>query len=377
MRIAHISDCYLPRLGGIEVQVRSLATRQHAAGDDVRVITATPGHDGVRSGLDHVDGLPVHRVAARIPFELPVHPRTGHHVTAILEADPVDVVHVHAGVVSPFAWSGLKAAVDAGVPALVTVHSVWGGGARPAFRAADTLVHWSRWGVQLSAVSSIAAQRIAAVTRDEVLVVPNGIDAAAWTVAPVPGADDELRVVAVMRLAPRKRAMPLLRALDGAAGALAPQIRLVAIVVGEGPERRRLERFLAQHGRHESVQLPGRLTHEQILDVFARSDVFVQPSVKESFGLAALEARTAGLPVVARAQTGITEFVTDGVEGLLAADDAGLADALVRLGRDPGLRQRIAAHNRAVEPAQTWPHVLRAVRDAYDAAILRRVTTDT
>lgn len=376
MRIAHISDCYLPRLGGIEVQVRALATRQHAAGDDVRVITATPGHDGVRSGLDRVDGLPVHRVAARIPFELPVHPRTGHHVGAILDTDPVDVVHVHAGVVSPFAWSGLKAAVDAGVPALVTVHSVWGGGARPAFRASDALLRWSRWGVQLSAVSRIAAQRIEAVTGETVLVVPNGIDPASWTVEAVPGPPDVLRVVAVMRLAPRKRALPLVKVLDAAARALEPQVRLEATVVGDGPERRRLERYLAQHGLDRRVRLPGRLTHEQILDVFAHSDAFVQPSVKESFGLAALEARTAGLPVVARSQTGITEFVTDGVEGLLADDDAGLADALVQLGRAPVQRQRMAAHNRSVEPSQTWPGVLRVVRDAYDAAILRRVTTD-
>jgi glycosyltransferase involved in cell wall biosynthesis len=195
-------------------------------------------------------------------------------------------------------------------------------------------------------------------------------------VQPVPGRDDELRVVAVMRLAPRKRAMPLMRILDEASRTLAPDVRLTATVVGDGPERTRVERFVAQHGLHDRVDLPGRLTHEQILAAFAHADVFVQPSVKESFGLAALEARTAGLPVVAREQTGITEFVTDGVEGLLAHDDAGLALALVRLGRDPALRSRMAAHNREVPPAQTWPQVLRVVRDAYDAAILRRVTTD-
>jgi glycosyltransferase involved in cell wall biosynthesis len=376
VRIAHVSDCYLPRLGGIEVQVRALATRQRDAGDDVRVITATPGHDGVRSGLDVVDGLPVHRVAARLPFELPVHPRTGHHVGAILRDDPVDVVHVHAGVVSPFAWSGMRAAVSAGFPVLVTVHSVWGAGARPGFRAADLLTRWSGWGVQVSAVSRVAADRIESVIDQEVLVVPNGIDPAGWRVDPVPGGPDELRVAAVMRLAPRKRAAPLMRVLHEASEALAPDVRLTAVVVGDGPERTRLERYLARTGLAAAVDLPGRLTHEQILAVFGRSDVFVQPSVKESFGLAALEARTAGLPVVARSQTGIGEFVTDGVEGLLAPDDAGLVAALVRLGRDPGLRAGMAAHNRSVEPAQTWPGVLRVVRDAYDAAVLQRATTD-
>jgi hypothetical protein len=77
VRIAHVSDCYAPRTGGIETQVAALATRQSLAGEDVRVITATPGHDAVFSGDDVVDRITVHRLAARIPFELPIHPRTG------------------------------------------------------------------------------------------------------------------------------------------------------------------------------------------------------------------------------------------------------------------------------------------------------------
>ncbi|MEZ5116393.1 MAG: glycosyltransferase family 4 protein [Candidatus Nanopelagicales bacterium] len=374
MRIAHVSDCYLPRLGGIEVQVRALATRQAAAGDDVRVITATPGHDGVRAGDDLVDGIPVHRVAANIPFELPVHPRTAHHVTRLLRDHPVDVVHVHAGVVSPFAWGGIRAAVGLGLPVLVTVHSVWGPGARPAFRIADVLVHWSDRGVQLSAVSRIAAARIEAVVGEghPVLVVPNGIDPALWPPHPPHPAPGRLRVVSVMRLAPRKRAMPLLRVLHQASVRLDPAATLTAQLVGDGPERGRLERFLRDHDLAGRVTLTGRLGHDEILDLYARSDVFVQPSVRESFGLAALEARTAGLPVVARSQTGIGEFVADGVDGFLAPDDEGLADALVRLGRDPALTAAIAAHNATHPPAQTWPYVLDVVADAYAQALARR-----
>src|ERR1700726_4568638 len=51
MRIAHVSDCYLPRLGGIELQVHDLAERQAAAGHEVTVITTTAGPDpGLRAG---------------------------------------------------------------------------------------------------------------------------------------------------------------------------------------------------------------------------------------------------------------------------------------------------------------------------------------
>ena len=373
MRIAHVSDCYAPRTGGIETQVRALAGRQAAAGDDVRVITATPGHAGVFAGDDVVDGLPVHRVAANLPFELPIHPRTRREVGLLLDAHPVDVVHVHAGVVSPFAWGAVRAAAERHLPTLVTVHSVWGPMARPGFGLSDALVRWSRWGVTLSAVSDVAAARIrASVPRaGEVLVVPNGIDPDQWRVDHVAGDPGVLRVCTVMRMAPRKRTLPLVRILEQAQRGLAGHARLTATLVGDGPERGRAEKHVRDHALGDAIRFTGRLDRDGILDVFGRSDVYLQPSVRESFGLAALEARSAGLPVVARSQTGTTQFVQEGIEGLLADDDEGLAAALVRLGRDRDLLSRMAQHNRSVPPQEAWPEVLEVVDAAYARARAR------
>lgn len=370
VRIAHVSDCYAPRTGGIETQVRALAGRQAAAGDDVRVITATPGHEGVFAGADEVDGLPVHRVAARIPFELPIHPRTRREVGRLLDADPVDVVHVHAGAISPFAWGAVRAAAERHLPTLVTVHSVWGPLAQPGFGLSDALLRWTQWGVTLSAVSSMAAQRIAAALprAGEVLVVPNGIDPAEWQAPRVPGDPAQLRVCTVMRMAPRKRSLPLVKILAAASAGLAPGVELTATLVGDGPERGRAESYVADQRLADRIRFTGRLDHAAILRVLGDSDVYLQPSVRESFGLAALEARTAGLPVVARSQTGTTEFVRDGVEGLLADDDPGLVRALITLGRNPSLRTEIQDHNRDIPPAQAWPDVLAAVSAAYARA---------
>jgi glycosyltransferase involved in cell wall biosynthesis len=370
VRIAHVSDCYAPRTGGIETQVRALAARQAAHGDHVRVITATPGHAGVFAGDDVVDGLPVHRVAAHLPFELPVHPRTVTEVGRLLDTHRVDVVHVHAGVVSPFAWGAVRAATRRRIPTVVTVHSVWGPLARPGFGLSDGLVRWSRWGVTLSAVSGVAAQRIAAAVprSGDVLVVPNGIDPADWLVEPR-GADHSLlRIVTVMRMAPRKRTLPLVRIIESAAAQLGPRVRVTATLVGDGPERARAEKHVNEQGLTGVVRFTGRLDRDAIRAVFAESDVYLQPSVKESFGLAALEGRAAGLPVVARSQTGTTQFVQHEVQGLLADDDAGLVRSLVRLGRDRPLLERLAHHNRSVPPQDSWPHVLEIVRDAYARA---------
>ena len=371
MRIAHVSDCYAPRTGGIESQVRALAGRQAASGDDVRIITATPGHAGVFAGLDRVDGLAVHRLAMDLPFELPIHLRTRREVGAVLDRDPVDVVHVHAGVVSPFAWGAVRAAAERRLPTLVTVHSVWGPLARPGFGLADALVRWSRWGVTLSAVSGVAAERIrrALPRAGEVLVVPNGIDPEQWRVASSSSDPEALRVVTVMRMAPRKRTLPLVRILAAAHRGLAVSgVRLTASLVGDGPERARAERYVRDQGLDEVLRFTGRLDRPGILEVFAGSDVYLQPSVRESFGLAALEARTAGLPVIARTQTGTTEFVADGVEGLLADDDAGLVRSVIRVGRDRELLDRMTAHNRSTTPREAWPNVLTTVAQAYARA---------
>lgn len=360
-------------MGGIETQVRALAGHQAAAGDEVRVVTATPGHSGVFAGDDEVDGLVVHRVAAHLPFELPVHPRTTTEVGRLLDRHPVDVVHVHAGVVSPFAWGAIRAATRRGLPTLVTIHSVWGPVAGPGFRASNALLRWSAWGATLSAVSTVAADRIAAsVARSgPVLVVPNGIEPADWAVSHVPGDDAVLRVTSVMRMAPRKRTLALVRIIAAAARQAPEGVGLSAVLVGDGPDRRRAERYVEGEGLAPVVRFTGRLERPAILDVFAHSDVYVQPSVRESFGLAALEARTAGLPVVARSQTGTTEFVREGVEGLLAPDDTGMARALARLASDRELLSRIARHNRSTAPAEAWPSVLATVRGAYAEAAAR------
>lgn len=365
MRIAHVSDCYLPRTGGIETQVRGLALAQVARGEDPWVITATPGEGAARAGRERLDGIEVERLAANLPGDLPVHPRTRAGVRALLEADPSDVAHVHVGAVSPFAWGALRALAQLQMPTLVTVHSMWGPLSRGGYRAARTLL--TRPGVVVSAVSQVAAAPVSAALGVPVGVLPNAIDPEPWRRGyPVPRVPGVLRVVTVARLAPRKRIGALLRALARAQVLLGPDVRIETTVIGDGPQRALAERTARRLGL--AARFTGRLPADGIREVFAASDAFAQASVLESFGIAALEARTFGLPVVARAQAGTGEFIHDGVEGLLVVDDDGLAGALALLGRDPALGERIAAHNAAVPPDQTWAHACERASALYAAA---------
>ncbi len=126
------------------------------------------------------------------------------------------------------------------------------------------------------------------------------------------------------------------------------------------PRRPRHDRLGAPARSRPSAELPAR---------YAAADVYVSPGELESFGIAALEARTVGLPVVGRQGSGIGEFVTDAVNGYLTTGDDDLAAAVARLAADPALRERMRRHNVEHPPAQGWPQVVEAAEREYARAI--------
>ncbi|MGY4643316.1 glycosyltransferase family 4 protein [Cellulomonas sp. URHB0016] len=374
MRIVHVSDCYAPRTGGIESQVADLAGRQSAAGHEVHVLTATLGEAGERGGVvDLEDGVRVHRLGARVPFDLPVNPVGPRLLRDAYTSLQPDVVHVHAGLVSPFAFDGSRLALERGLPTAITWHCMLDG-VIPALRAAVHRTHWSHPRAALSAVSAVAAERVRRVFDAPVEILPNGLELDAW--APGPSAvgappDDEapgpLRLVATMRLAPRKRAVPLVELVAAARDRL-PAGSLRLSLIGSGPAAARVRAAVARNRLQQVVDQRGRLTRPQVREAYRDADVFLAVAELEAFGIAALEARTAGLAVVARRGTGVAEFVEDGVDGLLVADDAEMTEAVVHLARDRRLLDGILAHNRVVRPRFGWTEVLASADAEYERA---------
>jgi glycosyltransferase involved in cell wall biosynthesis len=375
VKIAMLSDCYMPRLGGIEVQVHDLASRLIGRGHEVVVFTATAGSRGERGGfVDQVDGVEVHRLALRLPFELPVNPLAPGLLRQRLASGGFDVAHVHMGVVSPFAVDCTRVATDMGLPIAMTWHCMLGS-FEPFFRAAGYVRGWASSGVVMSAVSAVAAEPLQRVvgSAGTVSVLSNGIDVDRWATqreqAPARKALDCVRVVSAMRLASRKRPLPLLRTM-ARVRALVPADKGIRLeIFGDGPDRRRLERFIAAHDMGGWVRLPGRVTREELQEGYAASDIFVAPAPLESFGIAALEARTVGLPVVGRRGSGVQEFVKDGLNGYLATDDEAMAEALAQLVTDDGLRESMKTYNRSTPPEQSWSRILDGAEAEYRRAI--------
>jgi glycosyltransferase involved in cell wall biosynthesis len=161
---------------------------------------------------------------------------------------------------------------------------------------------------------------------EKLVVVHYGLDEppSAWgeTRLELPGG----RVVAaVARLVPQKGLDVAVRALGGLDATL--------VVLGEGPERQRLEALAREQGTR--LLLPGRVG--DVATVLRRVDALVHPARWEGFGLALLEAMLCGLPVVASRVSSIPEIVADGETGILVPPDdpAALRAALERVLADP------------------------------------------
>jgi glycosyltransferase involved in cell wall biosynthesis len=109
---------------------------------------------------------------------------------------------------------------------------------------------------------------------------------------------------------------------------------VTVVVLGEGPERARLEAVARELGVR--LLLPGRVP--DVAEVLRRADVFVHPARWEGFGLAVLEAMLVSLPVVASNVSSLPELVSDGETGLLVPPDdpEALRAALERVLADPG-----------------------------------------
>lgn len=371
MKVALVCDWYHPRVGGIELHLQDLAARLASAGHDVVVVTPTPG-------AQVVGGARVVRIEAPLAphFRFLITPAGVRAIGDALAAERPDVVHAHVSIISPAALGGASEANRRGLPVVVTFHSVVPQTQRLA-RAAGAALGVARWRACFSAVSRRVARDVQPIAPGRTIhALPNGIDVDFWRVAPrARGAgDDTVRLVSVMRLNPKKRPLALVDMMRRVDKLLGATQRVELKIAGDGPWRSRLERVIAGAGLAQRIELVGRLPREHIRDLMVASDTFVLPTVRESFGLAALEARCVGLPVVAMRASGVSEFIDHDVHGLLAASDAELAAHVARLVRDQSARDAIADTNRRTAPPFDWSTVLAGHLSLYEEAIALRMS---
>jgi glycosyltransferase involved in cell wall biosynthesis len=115
------------------------------------------------------------------------------------------------------------------------------------------------------------------------------------------------------------------------------------VIAGEGELRPTLERLIREHRLEKHVLLAG--FRPDVLSLHKAFDIFVMSSITEGLGTSLLDAMAAGKPIVATTAGGIPEVVVDGETGTLVPprDHQAMADAIVRLLKDPALRDRMGA----------------------------------
>lgn len=360
LRIALISSSFAPYVGGVEEHVaqvgRSLVQRGHA----VEVWTVDRGRrpEAAAAPLT-VRYLPTPLPARRIPnlvrFAVTAPRAWAQWRRAAREFRP-DVL-----VVQCFGPNGVYANRlhrGSGIPLVVVSHGETVGDDDGAFTQSALLRSSLR--ESLGAASAIVApsKYVLADLRErfgagEGTVIPNGV-------AEMPSFGDVVRrddlIVAVGRLG-RMKGFDLL--IDAFAQADVEGAELE--IVGDGPERAALQQRIDDAGLSGRVRLRGALDASGVAERIAAATVVVVPSRSESFGIVALEAWRGGAPLVMTVRGGASEFIRDGVDGILVdpEDTSSLAHALRRVMSDAALRSELAERGRERVGAFGWPGVAR------------------
>lgn len=209
------------------------------------------------------------------------------------------------------------------------------------------------------------------VTRD-IRVIPNFLDCATNRRTE----DPELRA----RFAPRNqkllvhvsnfRPVKRTKAVIEIFARVRKEVPARLLMVGDGPDLHDAVCLARALGAAEDVEFLGE--QDQVVPLLSSSDVFLLPSSQESFGLAALEAMSCEVPIVASRVGGLPELVDDGVSGFLHAHDDldGMARSAVRLLTDADLHRRAAAAARRAAQDRYCDSKIVPVYEAYYAEIV-------
>ena len=180
-------------------------------------------------------------------------------------------------------------------------------------------------------------------------------------------ADDEPVISFLGRIVMEKGLDVFSGAIDALAERGAPHR---ALIIGEGPARPWFEEQL----KKQDAIFVGHQEKEDLAHALASTDLFLNPSITETFGNVTLEAMACGLPVVAAVATGATSLVRDGETGTLVepGDADAFADALEAYVRDPELRRKHGDAGLAFAKTMDWDRINGAVLNVYRRVIERR-----
>lgn len=377
MRIAMFSDSYLPRISGV---VHSVETFVHALRrEGHRVVVVAPVSRGFVDTDPDVIRFPSIRPPRHsdFPLAIPYAPAAWRR----LHLMDLEIVHTH----SPFLMGavGARLAHRRRLPLVFTHHTLYDEYVHyvPLTpKLTRPLVRWyttryaNRCDCVIAPSRAIAARLRAQGVRARIEVLATAaIDPAivaslepAW-VRPTFGLpEDRPLLVTASRLGKEKSVHVVLEAFA--------QVRrdrdARLLVVGGGPEEGALRQVAQRLGIEAQTVFAGLQPHRKALECMAACDVFVFASQTETQGLAIIEAMAAGAPVVAVDAGGVADAVRDGETGYLVPPSAdALAERVIALLENPGLRQALALHARQAAREFSPDMLTRQLMDLYRSLV--------
>lgn len=242
-------------------------------------------------------------------------------------------------------------------------------GARRTVERVRSVWKWRRANLVLAVSMSARESLLAAgVERARVRVVPEGVDPTGLAdqkpraLRHVAGARPEHFVIASLAaLGPDRDHATLVRAASLVA-ATHPQARFV--ILGEGPERPRLENLIEQFDLEGRVCLPGFV--DGVRSSLSDIDLLVMPSLREELSTGCLEAMWVGVPILMTAE-GDGRLRSEGIEPVRRGDPSAMAAAIRRFIDDPGHRASAASKARRYARAHDASQMVRATLEAYQS----------
>jgi 1,2-diacylglycerol 3-alpha-glucosyltransferase len=376
VRVLYISDVYFPRVNGVSTSIRTF--RADLANEGVETHLVVPRYDDAAPALVSEEPQVLRVSAARVPGDPEDRRLRWGALSRALDALPrgdFDLVHIHTPFVAHYA--GTRFARRAGIACVATYHTFFEEYLHHYLpilpRRAGRVLARSFTRSQCAQVQALIApsEPMRAVLGEygittPIHVLPTGLaadrfragDGQAFRARAGVGAARPL-VTYIGRVAHEKNIGFLVQVF---VQVLAAVPEAVLVIAGEGPARESLRAQVAALGLAQHVHFAGYLDRDtELLDCYAAADAFVFASRTETQGLVLLEAMAQGAPVVSTAELGTRSILLPESGALVVAEEReAFAAAVVRVLREPGLREELASRGRAY--ARTWSSAVMARR---------------
>ncbi|MDK2820962.1 MAG: hypothetical protein PWP31_927 [Clostridia bacterium] len=368
-------------VGGLGIHVRDLSEALVRQGVDVHVITLAPGE---RSFSKVEKGVGIHYLAT---YQQPekeidflswilqlnlVMTEFGRKLITFCQSNQI-IIHAHDWLVA-YAAQELKKAFN--LPLIATIHATEYGRNKGLHNETNKAIHHIEQELVNKAEKVICCsrymkeevERLFKPALSKVKVIPNAVR----PIDDITRTNNNHNILFVGRLVIEKGVQTLIEAFSRLVS-FYPEARLT--IAGDGPYGKELKNLVNSLGINNLVQFTGFVSEGERNQLLARSCMAVFPSLYEPFGIVALEAMAAGLPVIVSRTGGFADFVEDGLSGLFfePGNVEDLTRCLVSIFQDPILAEKLSIYGQEkVMKEFTWEAVACQTLSLYQETKTRK-----